>query len=646
MKSNLSNVQVITVLILSLYVIGIFFPSLFWTTHFLSFFHPLISFGCLAIAFYVLLRSNSTSLHLDLSSNIIVGLITLVSGYIFHSFPILHDQYGDSYKFISFLTKTANTIPDSAREALFRFSIGPSDGQDTVLAIVTYISHYANISYGNAFLWIGVVCGSLFILSSLLFIRFMVKDAQAQLLLTLAVCCAPFLLIFFGHQEIYAPILLVHFIWLMLLVFYYTVRSEATFFLLILLYLICLKLHSIAVLYLPSLLLTIVYHYAPKSKGIKKLLSIRGLLTWVVLPITVIGIIVYFFVLEDHKDPRTLRVTVSGLERLFLPLFSPAPPLDRYNLFSINHIFDYLILPFLWSPIAILLVIFFISTFRKTINWTNPAILLIGLILLLNVLLFFVTNPLLTMPFDWDLFSLPALSLLVFVIILVQQTENINYSFGKLTSSVVSLTLVTLPFFAIHSNTSLLSKRYEVLGMRVYETYYEWSFKKIEYAISIDDQNINNQIERRFNIIQKLRPDAIKGIDPEFAQLLTTQGRQVLRHQKNAKDAIKLFSESEEYNPNFTNNVMLHMEALFELKRYNEALEKAFILVERKFPSEEKSISIAIHCSLKAKEYESAKQVCAEYLSNWQDPTILEIYTRLQKNQEIESLYLLFEEKN
>ena len=640
-----TRIKIIALVFLFIYVLGALLPDLFWTTHFLSFFPALVSLVVILFSVFILFKPSVNLIKIDLSSNITVGFITLIAGVIMYCFPILHDQYGDSYKFTLFLNKVALVIPEMAKEKLFKFSIGTSDGQDSILSIVTYISHYFNITYGRVFLWLGVFCGSLFVLSWQLFIRFVLKNKSSQLIMLLAGCTAPFMLNYFGHIEIYAPILLFNFIWMMLLVVYYQLRSIKIIWLLIFLWIICLKLHSIAVLYFPVLILTLLFHFIEDNLKFRKLLRIKGLGIFIVLPIFLIGTIVYFFILEDHIDPRSLSVTVHGMDRLFLPLFSPDPPLDSYNLFSLNHIFDFLILPFLWSPISIYLIIVLFGKQRKSINWNHIPILLVGLIFLLSCMLFFVANPLLSMPFDWDLFCLPGVSFLILTVLLIEELEQSNFSIPSLIPGVLSITIISLPFFIVHSSTPMLSKRYEALGMRVYDSYYEWTFKKINYALEINNESLEQLFMEREKVIEKLRPKAMNGVDPEFAQFLTEQGRYMLRGTKNLKQSIPYFEESDLYDPDEPSNTILHLEALFGLNQFEEALNKALILVDAEYPTKEKSIAIVVHCALKAKKYNIAKKYSSLYTQQWENEVMDEIHYSLMNNINIDMLHLLFDKE-
>jgi hypothetical protein len=374
-----------------------------------------------------------------------------------------------------------------------------------------------------------------------------------------------------------------------------------------------------------------------------QLLTIKGLVVSVVLPVLLVGLIVYFFVLEDYKDPRSLLVTVYGMDRLFLPLFSPDAPLDNYNLLSLNHIFDFLILPFLWSPVSIYLIVVMLGKQRKSIDWNHTPLILVGLLLLLNCMLFFAINPLLSMPIDWDLFCLPAIPFLIFTALLMQQLEQIDFSVSQLVPGVLAISIISLPFFVLHSSTPMLSERYKSLGMRIYDSYYEWTFKKINYALEINNEDQKGQFVDRNKVIEEMRPKARIGVDPEFGQFLTVQGKYLLRDSKKLKESLPYFIESDIYNPDNPNNTILHMEALFGLRRFEEALEKSLLLVELGYPTKEKSISIVIHCALKSNKYDLAKRYTTLYTQQFQNEVIDEVHYGLMNDLDVNRLHLLFE---
>jgi hypothetical protein len=248
----------------------------------------------------------------------------------------------------------------------------------------------------------------------------------------------------------------------------------------------------------------------------------------------------------------------------------------------------------------------------------------------------------LSMPVDWDLFCLPAVPFLIFVSLLMQQLERIEFSISQLLPGTFAIIIISLPFFILHSSTSMSSKRYEALGFRIYDSYYEWTYKRMDYALKLNSKNLEDLFVKREKIIAQLRPKALKESDPEFAQFLTDQGRYLLRESKELEQSLSYFIESDMYD-SYPGNTILHMEALFGLGRYDEALDKALILTEAEYPTKQKSISIVIHCALKAKEFEIAKKHTTLYIEQWESDLISEVHYHLINNLDLDRLDLLFE---
>ena len=168
----------------------------------------------------------------------------------------------------------------------------------------------------------------------------------------------------------------------------------------------------------------------------------------------------YFFILKDHVDTRDLNTQVMAFDRLFLPLFSPEPPLDRYNLLSFNHIFDFLSEVLIWSPIALFILLSIILLARKSIDWNTLPVLTSGVTLLLFGGLFFVINPLLSMQLDWDMMAIPAPAFLVFVAVLAKQAER-SFDARKLLLTCMAIAILSIPVFAVHAKPIPLSLRLE-----------------------------------------------------------------------------------------------------------------------------------------------------------------------------------------
>ncbi len=637
---GLNDYQLIGLIFIGLYILGIALPDVFWTSHFLAFFSPVVQFIFIGLSLLLLFLPSNKIPPINISSWSGIGIITIVYGIIMGKLPILHDYYGDSFKFVEFLDQVPKGIPPAAKEALFSFKLGTSDGQDTILSLITYLAHYGEMTYRESFSVFGVVFGMLYVLVWQLFIKDVLTQKTSRLVGLLAGLIAPFLLIFFGHQEIYAPIFFFDLLWMVILVRFINKKSTPALIALVIVWIVCLKIHPIAVMYLPSLALAIILFIPSLREKATQLINWKNTLIWIITPAILVGSIAYFFILEDYNDPRNMREMVMGIDRLFLPLVSPEAPLDTYNLFGVQHIFDILVLPLMWSPAALFLLTYLIVGKRKSIRWNDNKIILIGLILLLNLMLFFAVNPLLSMPIDWDLFSIPAIPLLVFSMLILSQVEN---SASSLVLPSVSMSLMVIPFFAIHSFTEPTAQRYEALSMRIYDSYFEWTHKYLTYGLEIRGEDYQQTFERREQFIKKLRPHANLGNDYEFTQILIDQGCSLNRDFHQPERALPYFEEASNYKQNDPLLVLYRMESRFALQQFDKAVDDALILVSLSYPDEEKAHSITIHCAIKARNFDLAKEYTGKYLQKWQSPDIIEVHQHLLNGTQLDKLHLYFE---
>lgn len=645
MKKELTILYAIVFIFILFYCFGMFFPDQFWSTHFIHFMPSVFQLLIVAGVFWfgVKMYRTNTTISLkpkalsSLSSIKIMGIITFVSMLCMLIFAMVYDFYGDAYKFNPFLDKIPPAIPKGTHEKFFTYKLTPWAGEGTILALVTYIAYYFQVTYKTAFIILDTIFGGLFVFTWLHFIHNFIKINVWKVILVLAGLTAPFMLIFFGHIEIYAPIIFFHLLWGYLTLLYIKSGKRHLLWLLTLVLLFNLKLHSISLLCIPALILL----FWKASKGtFPNWKLVRNI---IIIPITIVGAIIYFFIFEDHIDDRSLQNTAMAFDHIFLPLFTPEAPLDNYSLLSFNHIFDFFSMVFIWSPIAILIIIYFVFTKRKHINWNKPEVIITGLTLLLYIMFFFVVNPLLSMPIDWDLFSIPAPFLLIFVATIIMQKEKENPGLShKILFAAGIITVLSLPAFIIHQSEKSLSHRLESVASYTYGTYYEWTAKIVDNAFSLDDKHHINRLERGQAFLDKLKPKARKGIDYEYSALLIDQGRYLLRVHKTPEKALSLFNLAQEYTP-ANNALLLSLEAHFELNQYQQAFMVSKKLIQQQFPNAQKAYKMSIHCGLMAKRYQETYDISKFYLQQWpQDATVQEVLQRLTNNDRIEELKFLF----
>ncbi|MCB0837719.1 MAG: hypothetical protein KDD99_13700 [Bacteroidetes bacterium] len=644
--------QILGTCFYTLYLLGALFPTSWWGTHFIAFLPPLWKYFFLiisgALIVYSFVKPNGFDLKeswqgiSENKGNWLIGGITILIGIFMYQFPISGDYYGDAYKLVNVIHNRIDKIPPGTNDAFFTFSLSPWAGHSSVLAVVTYLAYFFGMTYQKAFLWLDTICGMLFVLSWLSFLRYYLENVTWKIILGLAGLTAPFMLIYFGHIESYAPVFLLFILWLMGTLIYLQSRKTSLLWGLVILLFICMKAHPVASLFLPAMGLLMVSHYFGEKKWGSYLLSAKGMMYWVLLPIFAIGAILYFFVFEDHKDPRELISTDMASERLFLPLFSPDPPLDKYNLLSFNHVFDYFNELFIWSPIALFLVIALLFFSKGKDSGKRFSIRITGLSLILFGSLFFMINPLLSMQMDWDLLAIPAPVFLTFTVVLVKELKPEKLALICLPIC-LALSFLTIPNFILHQTPTMHSQRLERLGVRMYITYYEWSSKVINYALRIPKTDRETYEKRKQKIIAELRPFATQNIDFEFARLLIEEGKYYLRIKKDYEKALSYLEQASPYFPYERNGLLYSMEGNFLLKRYQKAFENSLKLIDIGYPDEAKSFAIAIQCALEAELYKEALSLSEIYIKNWNDKASIQtVYERLNTGENIGSLKYLF----
>lgn len=562
---------------------------------------------------------------------------TGISLSIFVLFVILAQKkcyYGDAFKFNNYLTEIPTAIPKEATQKLFSLSLSAWSGEGTVLALVTYIAYFFNITYHTSFVYFDAFWGATFTFIWLSCIESSIKHKIWRTTLIIMGLSAPFLLIFMGHIEIYAPIITINLLWVFITLQYIKKQKRYLLILAIFTWLIAVKLHTTAILGVFGFILLII------QKQLNYSLSWKQIGIYFISPIYMVGGILYFFYFKDYIDDRSLQKTVLAYDHLFLPIISPNPPLDNYNLLSFHHIFDFVSVIFLWSPLAVFTIAYVIISFKKIIDWNTIEIKIISTTLLFYVSLFFMINPLLSLPIDWDLFSIPAPFLLAFTLILVSQVQHKKEN-KRLIGISLFFVCLNIPFFMIHQSKKQISLKLASTSNYIYHTYYEWTAQTFENALVIANGSLDENIVKREEFLNTLAPYAQKNIDYEYTSILNTQGKAYLKYKNNPKKALKYFKKAYRYSKSM-NTQLLAVEAYFKLKDYQNAYLITEELITKKFPSEKKALTMAIHISLAADNYKNALDLSTVYLKKYNTPLIKEIHQRITLNRDLKTLKNIF----
>lgn len=707
------GVKLIPAIAFLLFVVGAFLSEKLWGIHFLAFLplpQKLVLLFVSGVIIFVPKVLNSFSRlaatlfnkEHKLSWLASVGIAALMIS-LFLLFPIFQDEYGDAYRFQSRLDNVLTELPNGFVNDVFKLEFAPSEGRKSVLLMFGWLSNKFDATYLDVFKWVDALSGLGFVLALIWFVRQQIESRSWQLLLIVVGCLAPFTQVFYRHTETYAPVFLLSFLWLLGYARFFQIgKPRILVFLSITLPVLC-KLHPMSWLLIAPLIIAWVQVLNSRraKKSIKKF-ELKKVGRLLVSLSVLAGLYLYLVVFKDYADPRDLR-NVKDIDRLFLPILSPEAPLDRYNLFSLNHILDYINAIFMWSvPLLVILGAAFLIR-RKEDSEQPVRSELVGLatVLTLQMMLLFMLNPLVSMPMDWDLFSFPALTFLVISVVLVRQHEH-ELDHKALKSGVVGLVMLSAAFIPVNASAKSLSYRLESLGRHIFKTYYVHSNRILISAVGIHG-DMDDYMERKDQMEIDLRPYALVGNDRLYANLFLDDGYYYLntandydkakaklttaqrynpeqpqiaellaratmfadandpakheeRYYRIEQFGVRLMREFREFGkaqahfqsaikeyPDSTVLTMFLMESRFQQGDYAGAYYNSLKLVEEKYPDQIKALRIAVHCALEAGMYQEAFKHSEEYLKvSPDDKLILEVYSRLEKMDRPEELRKLF----
>lgn len=627
-------------------LLALLFPVDFWGVHQLAFLPLpaavallLVSGAAIALALFPN-RFRTVSVPPAVHTWLVRGSIVVLPA-LFYLAPIVADNYGDAVAYQTTVHETATSLPADAWQQVFSLSLNPDAGRKGLEQLITIASYHAGASFYAVFRWMDLLCGLVFVLALWWMIRLNIRQPRWQWMLALAGLSAPFMLVFYGHIETYAPVMACTMLLLTVISKHEHCGHWGWLVLAALLALLCIRLHTLTVLLLPLLVLAGLRRYWPSGWFTTALHRPRGLALWLWLPALLGGLVLYFFVFQDYNDPRILK-GIEPSDRMFLPLLSPAPPLDTYNLFSWNHITDFANVVWYWGPGALLLLLLAVFM-RKSIDWTQPAALYPLAALGLFTGLLFAINPLLTMPMDWDLFCLPAPVLLALAIGLARQFEAAELHFPVVWPA-VAITLLCVPIFWVNAQPEAHSQRLETVGIRIHQTYYERAGGYLEYALR-QSATQEQYFERQAQVLEQLHPDWVTEPELAYARDLTDTGLLLLQRKDTASGLNRMF-QSHYHAPWLGHNLVYLTQTLYLYRRSSEALHYAHMLVELGYPNTPRATRIAMVCALEAEEYVLALEWADAYNELVPDAaSTREVASRLRNNDRVGELKHLFKRK-
>lgn len=218
----------------------------------------------------------------------------------------------------------------------------------------------------------------------------------------------------------------------------------------IIFFIISVLLHLGDLVFLPSLLILILYKW--KRSKLQAFLFLAG--------VAVAGIAVLYFVGFNLID-MTRHLKSGSVD--FLQPFTATTGNFPYPMFSLRHLLDWLNEHMLVVPFGLFLSAILIPALPKERRWKNPILIFLLSISVCGIFFTWIINTALGLVRDWDLFSSFFLPLLILNIYLLSQVTIANYRIYILTLMVAILFFHTAPWIGVNASPDRHLARMKIL---------------------------------------------------------------------------------------------------------------------------------------------------------------------------------------
>lgn len=594
----------------SLYGLGMLLPQPLWGLSHLAYLSPFQALAMLLIALGMpflwrfFLKPNPKPLPTSVAKIWLPLGLALVSAVLVYAFPLAQDSYGDALSFRANIDFSIDQYkPILLDEVLYFNLFDPKIGSGSFYAFVNMTAWLTGKSGIESLYLLEVILVALFTWIWTRWVLRKIDQPLWQIAMVAAGLCSPVFLIFTGHFETYAFSITAILGYLSMLDKHFCNPSLRSLLGLVVLWLVCLKFHFISHLLLPSLGLAALWLWGKEKNWVQRLLTWKYALRYLLLPGFVGLLLIYLIPFGGWNISRSFTIDTLN-EAFFLPVVGPdPPPLDRYNLFSFVHLLDFANMIFLWAPGALFLGLGLLFTRKKTIQWESPVLIAFVASMLVFGTVFFLLNPLLTMPVDWDLLSLPAPVFMGLVLVMLGQVEERQrVQFVALDG--LGIVLLGWMFWWLHLSPEAIGDRYINTGKWGFKTYWVGTSTQVLQGLRLQpDRKV--QFKRFEQALAELEPYAHPGDDVEYAGLLLAKGEMHFRDQAFDK-AREMFELSHTYHAQLLSLPYFLVTSLFMEKQFSEAAKHCPELVRQGYPSQGKAWRMAIHTCIEAGNAEAA----------------------------------------
>lgn len=303
---------------------------------------------------------------------------------------------------------------------------------------------------------------------------------------------------------------------------------------------------------------------------------------------------------------------------------------------------DFVNLFMIWGPLAILILFVALLPLRKRIQWNSESVLGLGLLFILYFGFFFLINPLLGMPLDWDLMAIPTPILVLFTLSILKESDP-EADWKRLFGPAIGLAILVLPTVYVNSQEPLLNERYIGIGKHSFRTYWVGSAgflmdaykRKLESPIVFEDEFSE--------LLEELKPFANEGNDIEYAVLAKNFGAYFRLKIQDRKKAEKYHLLADRYDPELASNLEGLAELFRDKRDFPMALGYAKRLVALESTNQKGALRLGLEIALKAKDWNQSIQWIQALLKFYpNDSDLKKALRRLETQTELELILELF----
>ncbi len=297
----------------------------------------------------------------------------------------------------------------------------PKNGEQFTFSIVKGLSRLTGLSMWATFRGYASILGAVWVFVWMQFVQQKVQNKSLQMLAALLGIFSGMTMTFYAMPEVYAPPLLFFTGYLICLVEFLETGKKKWLVLLFPLLLMAIRTHSSGFALAPSLVYALLVAAVGEKENLQKWTSWRRAGWMIPAVFLAIGLAGYLTVFKAGDDSVKVIPTAGNM---FLTPFGGPSPDDAYFLFGFWHVWDFVQELLFCSAAGCVIFFAFLLTPGRKVYWTGKPMVGLGIATVMLLALYFAIDPHVTLPRDWDLFSLVFPPILVTCIILIAQAEE------------------------------------------------------------------------------------------------------------------------------------------------------------------------------------------------------------------------------